>query len=630
MSFGFYVKRIEVRGIGSPTASLNLERGGNLITGASDTGKSYLFSVINFVLGRSQSPKDIKEADAYSDFLLEIRSFNNDIPYTLKRTFTKKTVIGLKHCELKAFETSQAELHKYKATGNVSSETHIANFLLKLCGLEGKRLLTNANTGATANLGVASLLKFTTASEYRIITEESPFYFSESVIKRIHDKSFIQLLISGKDYSEIQEIESKVVRESKLNAKLELISSQIANYAGRKDELLSTIDQKVKKSDITEVISKLQHRLNDQIQEFKTESNIKSKLLITLNEINQKIAYNVELNRRFEILKLQYESDFERLEFIAESENLSSQLVSGVCPICSSEIREDALSHIAEIANFRESVQAEMSKIQKKLVDLKESSVVLHSENTSLNTIADEASESLNKIDLRLNNNISPQLKEISEQMKSYSESLEKYNRLDFLNEQSNELFHEQSILNDQLSKKLEADKSDLLNYTQLAIISKYVENRLSAWNYEQDVHVNFDSSHRVFDIVISGKSRKSYGKGKRAISYSACILGMLDYCYLNNMPFSNLIMLDSPLTTFQDAIGEDQDEEVTDLIVNSFFKDIASTPDDCQVIIFDNKTPTSEIGIEFKITSFTGNKDVGRSGFFGASTEETSNNTMR
>ena len=304
--------------------------------------------------------------------------------------------------------------------------------------------------------------------------------------------------------------------------------------------------------------------------------------------------------------------------------------MSGVCPICSSEIREDALSHIAEIANFRESVQAEMSKIQKKLVDLKESIVVLHSENTSLNTRADEASESLNKIDERLNNNISPQLKEISEQMKSYSESLEKYNRLDFLNEQSNELFHEQSILNDQLSKKLEADKSDLLNYTQLAIISKYVENRLSAWNYEQDVHVNFDSSHRVFDIVISGKSRKSYGKGKRAISYSACILGMLDYCYLNNMPFSNLIMLDSPLTTFQDAIGEDQDEEVTDLIVNSFFKDIASTPDDCQVIIFDNKTPTSEIGIEFKITSFTGNKDVGRSGFFGASTEETSNNTMR
>lgn len=623
MSFGFYIKRVEVRGFDRPTVSLDLERGGNLITGASDTGKSYLFSVINFALGRTQVPKDIREASAYTDFLLEIRSFNNDIPYTLKRTITKRSVIEIKHCKLKTFETSQAELHKYKTTGKVSSESHIANFLLKLCGLEGKRLLTNANTGATVNLGVASLLKFTTASEYRIITEESPFYFSESVIKRIHDKSFIQLLISGKDYSEIQEIESKVVRESKLNAKLELISSQISNYAGRKDDLLSTIDLNVKKSDISEVLSKLQIRLNERMDEFKIESNLKSKLLIHVNEINQKMAYNVELNRRFEILKLQYKSDFERLEFIAESESLSSQLMSAICPICSSEIHEDSLKHVTEIANFRESVQAEMSKIQKKLIDLKESIVVLDSESTSLSTKAKVASESLKMIDAKLNEDLSPQLKEISEHMKLYSQSLEKYSRLDFLNEQFDELFNEQSRLNNQLSEKVESDKSDLLTYTQLAQIVKYVENRLTAWNFEENVHVNFDSSHSVFDIVISGKSRKSYGKGKRAISYSACLLGMLDYCYSNNMPFSNLIMLDSPLTTFQDAIGEVEDAEVTDLVVNSFFTDIASTPDDCQVIIFDNKIPTPEIGIKFNITSFTGNKDLGRAGFFNVSSEK-------
>lgn len=82
---GFYIKEFEARGNGKKPARISFINGCNVIYGGSDNGKTTLFKLIDFILGKSS--KDITlppQGDGYTDFYLEIRDGDN-VPYTLHR-----------------------------------------------------------------------------------------------------------------------------------------------------------------------------------------------------------------------------------------------------------------------------------------------------------------------------------------------------------------------------------------------------------------------------------------------------------------------------------------------------------------------------------------------------------------
>jgi DNA repair ATPase RecN len=83
-NFGFYISKLQVTGLNIKTAQLEFSKGFNVISGLSDTGKSYIFACINFMLGGGDSPKNIPESIGYSDVFLEIKTFSNKT-YTLNR-----------------------------------------------------------------------------------------------------------------------------------------------------------------------------------------------------------------------------------------------------------------------------------------------------------------------------------------------------------------------------------------------------------------------------------------------------------------------------------------------------------------------------------------------------------------
>jgi len=120
-------------------------------------------------------------------------------------------------------------------------------------------------------------------------------------------------------------------------------------------------------------------------------------------------------------------------------------------------------------------------------------------------------------------------------------------------------------------SEKESTDIHNVCDYEILKSLSEYIEKRLVRWDYNENPKVVFDSAFTKFDIVISNKGRGSYGKGRRAISYTACLLGFLDFCISEQKSFSNLIIIDSPLTTFKDKETEEEDFESID---DQFFED--------------------------------------------------------
>ena len=56
------ITKIEVKGEGKEPAIVKLTKGLNVISGASDTGKSYIFQCVQFILGAEKAPKSIDEA----------------------------------------------------------------------------------------------------------------------------------------------------------------------------------------------------------------------------------------------------------------------------------------------------------------------------------------------------------------------------------------------------------------------------------------------------------------------------------------------------------------------------------------------------------------------------------------
>lgn len=294
-----------------------------------------------------------------------------------------------------------------------------------------------------------------------------------------------------------------------------------------------------------------------------------------------------------------------------------------LCPLCSSPLHDDHLYHLKEKENFIEAATNELVKIRCKLSGLKDTAGNLCIEEAALQTEIESLSKQLSDLELELEINFSPKTADLRNKLNQYLE-IENFSReIIFIDAQITKLFKEKDRLENMLNAKKPAeDEINLVSYTFLAELCEFIEQRLQSWNYENSVKVNFDSHYNTFDITISGKNRRSYGKGKRSISYAACLIGLLDYCQTNNRAFSNLIVLDSPLTTYEEKQrGSVASEVIQTEILKSFFLNIVKIPTSSQVIIFDNKIPDTEtldaVSDKLNMILFTGRKDSGREGFF-------------
>src|ERR1700741_3417923 len=68
------------------------------------------------------------------------------------------------------------------------------------------------------------------------------------------------------------------------------------------------------------------------------------------------------------------------------------------------------------------------------------------------------------------------------------------------------------------------------------------VQSVLRAWHFPGDPAVSFDDASH--DILVNGKSRRSNGKGVRALMNAAFKIGLLDYCRLKQLPHPGVLVL--------------------------------------------------------------------------------------
>jgi DNA repair ATPase RecN len=220
--FGFYISKLQVTGLNSKTAKLEFSKGFNVISGLSDTGKSYIFACINFMLGGGDSPKEIPESIGYSDVFLEIKTFTNKT-YTLNR----KLIGGnfkLKEIEIEKFLT-KGVAKDLKSQHSSSNDDNISSFLLTLSGF-GETFVRKDKHNAKRELSFRDIAKLTLIDEERIITEKSPVY-SGQYTEQTQEQSVLEILLTGKDAKDLEQVEDIKVYAGRIKGKIEFADTLI-------------------------------------------------------------------------------------------------------------------------------------------------------------------------------------------------------------------------------------------------------------------------------------------------------------------------------------------------------------------------------------------------------------------
>jgi hypothetical protein len=482
--------------------------------------------------------------------------------------------------------------------------------------MNNKRLRSNAK-GETKSLSFRNLSHLCIVSEDDIQKQGSPIE-SNQVILKTAEYSMFKFLLTGVD-------DSALIAESK---KEELSQDTISKIAFI-EELLADYKKRIGEDDINKLKDQLA-KLEASITEDKRLLNVSEKdyqnLVNKRNDIRRRYENGTdrhgeiaELLARFKLLDDSYQSDLDRLEGIREAGSLVEVLSPQVCPLCGAEPAEQHLDKNCD-GNLKaniEAADAESIKIKQLRRELEETVSQLKKEAGSFDRLMPKLYADIEHLETEIQKIVSG----LTDKRVNYSDLIE--TRADL---HSKILLWSQIDDLEEMHKKLQcvAEETETqsqkivdLSSTTLDQFAQEIERILKAWNFPDTDRVYFDQANR--DIIISGKPRGSRGKGLRAITHAAFIIGILEFCRNHTMSHPGFILLDSPLLAYREPDGTEDDLRGTD-VQNKFYEYLAGWNDN-QIIIFENVDPPADIKSRASSIFFSQNPHHGRYGLFPAVT---------
>jgi hypothetical protein len=620
--YGFYIRKLILKGGNVEDVSVEFSTGLNVISGPSDTGKSYIFECINYMLGSSTEPKNIDESVDYSAVFMEIVLYSGN-SLTFKRKFGENEV-DIYDGPIEKCETLSPT--KVKIKHNKEKTNNLSAVLLTQSGfIHPSTIITNKETPKVRTLSFRDLPNYISISEDKIIKTESPILsgqFSKSTV----EKSIFKLFITGNDESEKNvNKEKKGASLSKLEGQKELIERLIHQ---KEKELLSLSSIEIASInffDIDSEMEKIKNELNTINQAIFTQTQLRRTLWNQIEEDKSKCIALSELIKRFNLLQQQYETDLERLKFIREGNFYFSQLSLALCPFCNKNL--EGASCVVDKCGFNnlennslfEAAEAEIGKINLHLSDL--ASTIEENEyeyELLINRIKENETKYANVIE-ELNQTLKPQETNLKTLLDKYIVERDNTTKYNLKLTQIEDLETEKQLIEVKLKKspnegfvEVEDEKGLILQaYKEFC---SYMENLLKRWHFSENPTVNIDINKGF--LYVDSKSTKDYGKGYRAIIYSAFAISLMEYCHDNNLPHPGFVVLDSPLTTYKSKKKKTKEDVKLD-IQTAFFEDLSNLASNEQVIILENKEPNEEVKGKIRYIEFTKDETEGRYGFF-------------
>ncbi len=609
MESGFIIKELRLSGSGLESASVTFNKGLNVISGPTNTGKSYIFQCINYMLGSSSKPKDIVQARKYESIFLELASYS-ETKYTLESDL-KGGNFKLYKCSIDdTIQNNEYELLNRKHDPN--NEKTVSAFLLSLNNLSSKKIRTNAK-GKTRTISYRDIIRFLMVNEERIITQESPIV--SHYTKETEELNTLKFLITGIDDSSIIEfLNQKQITHRK--GKLELLNELI----------LETKDLIPSKTNLAETensllwISKNIESLNIDFLSLKKQFSIleseRQNFNLILQDKTSRYKVLRELIKRSNLLNEQYQSDIQRLKATIEASNLlaGNHTLDRNCPLCFNKIEEACDEE--EILAIINSCQNEIYKIQSLKIELIESVNLMNSESEQLENEISVHNIKIMRLSQELDEGIGKQIDSIIKNTNTYNDEKSKLLGIKALQERYLSYQNQKEKIDLSIPKSNLVNQFDKLSTATNSILSDKILKVLKGCNYPSLDTVSYSEDNN--DFVISGEDRNLSGKGYRAITYSAYIVGLQELINTKNYRIG-VPVLDSPFVTYKKPKAGD--EYISIDLAMDFYRYIAKSSETNQFIIIENEEPPIDLVDKINHITFSGLFNSGRFGFIPTNT---------
>lgn len=596
---------------GLPPAEMGFRPGLNLITGATSTGKTYIFEALNFMLGAGDPLRRVKEGPGYNRASLSLSPSNGPF-VVLHRNFSGGS--------FKAFEYGDGRDQPHTAERTLSprhtpkSNSSLSTYFLSILGLRDKQLRTNAD-GQTRSLSFRDVCHLALVSELRIIQKESPA-LSEQKALNAAERSLITLFLTGLDGSNANAAaEPPKQRKARLKAEAGTVTSILADkrmeLRSLTDSPEALADQEVKLKEAIAAISQTASQSQDVISDL--ERN-RQQIFEERTQALSRHTFLYEQLRRFLLLRNFYDTDHARLLTILRASQAFHELPEGTCPLCLQaypQSVEGGYSH----ADVESACQTELAKLEVLRRDLRSAIQDSAAELKNVRSRIPETSRELAEIDSRLRQSLIPAFRQVEAELQSLYIASSKIMQASLVHKDVLSLEGRLGNIQ-QLSKDAsrQAKKQDLLTDASTANFCRIVKEILEAWKYPSLGEVEF--SRETFDLVIGGQHRAELGKGYRSITYAAFVIALMKHCHNFGFPHPGFIVLDTPVNPYKGKTQNVDEDLLADELKVAFFEYLANDASGDQYIIFENVQPPQHLRDRVNYFHFTGRTDLGQSGF--------------
>lgn len=603
---GFQIRRLTLVGRCVPNAEVQFYEGLNVVSGPSDTGKTFIVQCIDYMLGGQDVPESIPEAAQYETVRLTLNVAQSDDEIVLERS--------IRGGDFKLIN-SEGEGQNLSAKHGAGSNGSVSQYLLGLSGLTEKKVRTNKH-GKTRDVSFRDLARLILVDEETIISKTSPILTGQYTTGTAESAVF-RLLLKGVDDSSLIPSEDLKIAKGRQAGKVEMLDLLLNQTKGRLAEMQLPGDVQAWLSQLTQIETLFEAAQKELAVEQQNAAQLEAKRraeLNTLRKVESRSGVLLELQRRFTLLEQQYLSDLRRLESIAEAGARLGQMNEERCPVCGATAEHQEHEHQkAEAApeDIAHSCLAEAAKIKLLIADLQLTRTDNDREIERLDGLSKQAKESVRAVATELTEMLKPRVEAALLRFRESQSNRDTFRRALELHSRVNEL---QSLLAElRLATPVKGAEleSARVRSDEAESFSKEVETLLRAWHFPGLDRVTFSEGDQ--DIVISGRTRASHGKGVRAIAHAAFNLALLKSCIVGEMPHPGFVLIDSPLVVYREP---DIDEGgFSHDVKDAFYRSIAEDFRASQVIIFENEDPPSDLGSDVNTIRFT-NASHGRQGF--------------
>lgn len=597
---GFYISEITASGRDVRTSAIQFRQGVNIVYGPSNTGKSMIVKIIDYLFGGDGCPANPNKT-GYSDFQMKLR---DDCGHEVSVARSVECDDdGNEKAASKVVVSSNSDVmpsgnYSVKSGGKKSDRIDFKNLLLRLIGIEDEVKIISSQAGKSAALSWRVFFHQFCLKEDHIFSErtiiDNPGYGSIT----LNLNTLAYLAYEG-GLEELQ-VEDKKIVLAKSEAVRSYIAQRRAPLSMRIKEIRSQLDALPAEPIDEKALARELADVSEKLSSAKREAE---SIFMGIVQAQSRISQLGSLEERYGQLKSQYESDMNRLDFILDGDKRLGDNAER-CPFCDGEIPAE------ECVSYEEACKAEKAKVAAQLRDLDSVLGETHSDfEAELSRLA-ELEGQRDALMAQIEDVLKPDYDNLNEILEAYKTASSLQTEIEIL-ESLDEEYGQDIYL--EMQREVDAPKYDakkLFRDDVFDDLSDRVSSAVERCGYPD---FRFAGLNRTtFDVTVNGKDKKSEGKGYRGFLNSIFAFVLMKYLDECGKHAPRMLILDSPIL----SLKESKQEGVAEGMKSSMLSYMLDQCGNCQVIIIENEIPGDVDFSAANLIEFTKNGSIGRYGF--------------